>query len=1597
MAQTYTKIFANSNASFEPIEVNFFSRVEPIVLNVTVADITTNTAVITWTTPVPTTYEIDFKDNICPPVGCNIKTTTLATAHSVTVNNLTPNTIYKFVVRAITSTNESVSSSDITFLTKQLVLPTPPPPILPKVLSYLYPSYEWNIQNEFNRNFVAGYAVNLETEYVKVYFSGTTEVYKYDASVSSIDGLTGAPLGKSVNIRIPLPNEIGKFEMALVPGNSIVGDGEIVRFQLNIVKEFTREQPDITYIQYPREIREPDFSIPFNYNFDFKLTYVNTDGIEIFTGEVNEQSTPLYTRNVGDTNVIDINIPAQELYNVAPTAFVQQKSNTDGNDYYFLTFTFRPFFNGTSGKVYGKLETVTVSVKLSFYTLNDTQVVDSIVSKLSEIFYEDYAPIIDFENDRYLKYHLKYQNSPFDSYVISNIAKDDLTYSYTGELNNKGVWPGQGKYPLNWKDRKVALTEFEVDPDTGNTIRKGLPYPTLVVKLSEPLPGNIELNTPLWVSKQLIPSIIEDILINDKDEDVCISLSPNFNIDVLQQSGYEYYGQIVASGSVTSTDIANRYLSQSAFSLEELSIDYTSGSVKTDSNFLKFENFINFGGAKTRIENYQYKLDAIQFWQNKITSSLYIGSTPSTSSYSLYTSQSYLNKINDIKNAFDDFEKKMYTEYSITSSADTFFTYQSEYADEYDRFNKNYLVRHLPSYLNTGLNGNENQEFILFMEMIGQHFDVLWSYINGIHRAKIIRQNPEDGIPDKLVFALLENLGWDGMYPFDGYQLWKEAFGLNYDGTQFTYVNRIGTATTSSYTPEDARMQLWRRLLNNIPYLLKHKGTKRSIYAIMSCYGIPQSLMTISEFSGASSGTLTTTTKVENYTYTSPTAQLNVVTSSNVSIPYVSSYNPNAIQVRFATDYKIPTSTSITGSQLIRKTTNGSADYWQVNLIPSFTGSFGTATFIIGTASPSVTQSVSITSSVLFDNYWKNLTIQKEPFVSESKLYDRFTLYIKEASTDRLIMNQSASLILTASALTSVFTSSGLLTFNGSGSIKGISGSIDEIRIWNTALSSSVLDAHALNPDTIYGNTVYATTDNLLARLDFEYPKDRVTDPYIKNVSPSVTFSGSVGISGYSAYATASMAYTATSYPYHYRVYDRVATTKVPVMGFVPSDKVRLQTQELIGKLSYNQRVTKKTNQTNAIDSNKLGIFFSPIKELNLDILNSIGQINIGDYIGSWDEEYGTDSYRDLKALRSYYFKRTNLNFGEYIKLVKSVDASFFEMIKQVVPQRTKLLKGVLIEPSILDRSKIRINRPTADNSYHTASIGYLDGRSISAEDSTLSVVFDSTDFSQKLDSEYIYFTSSISNKSILNTIGEIGLYTSSISLNKVLNLVGNTTYNLGSNGGSIEANINTNYRNATIIAEYDLEQSYQSAGNDPDSPFVKGFGVYGEQGAVDRTYRRYDGSLVLTERSNAYIVTVKYTRDVPNTNISGITTYEEVARYSKKLLFVSQSDANAGGAFRGPSQHSFYTTIVANLGTYPYDKGVVTSIELFNGYTTGHYRFTKDLTKGLENSRFNGSKQTSLTTLDGAPAVEIFSTNPNVLKVNNTGRGSGEPILEVT
>jgi len=101
-------------------------------------------------------------------------------------------------------------------------------------------------------------------------------------------------------------------------------------------------------------------------------------------------------------------------------------------------------------------------------------------------------------------------------------------------------------------------------------------------------------------------------------------------------------------------------------------------------------------------------------------------------------------------------------------------------------------------------------------------------------------------------------------------------------------------------------------------------------------------------------------------------------------------------------------------------------------------------------------------------------------------------------------------------------------------------------------------------------------------------------------------------------------------------------------------------------------------------------------------------------------------------------------------------------------------------------------------------------------------------------------------------------------------------------------------------------------------------------------------------------------------------TQVSEITKYKDKVVILSQS------------------------GSAPTVSGNVTEVTPLDGFFSTHYVNVGDLTSGMENSFFNGSKQTSATTLDGGSPVQTFTTNPNTLRVSDSGRGSGEPILEV-
>ena len=111
------------------------------------------------------------------------------------------------------------------------------------------------------------------------------------------------------------------------------------------------------------------------------------------------------------------------------------------------------------------------------------------------------------------------------------------------------------------------------------------------------------------------------------------------------------------------------------------------------------------------------------------------------------------------------------------------------------------------------------------------------------------------------------------------------------------------------------------------------------------------------------------------------------------------------------------------------------------------------------------------------------------------------------------------------------------------------------------------------------------------------------------------------------------------------------------------------------------------------IDSERLGLFYSAADQYNKEIFNHIGPVELDDYIGDPNDQFEM-SYPDLTRFAQQYWKKyTDRNdINDYIRVFSLYDFSLFEQIKQMLPARVIPSVGLLVEPNVLERSKVLLN-----------------------------------------------------------------------------------------------------------------------------------------------------------------------------------------------------------------------------------------------------------------------------------------------------------------
>ena len=534
-----------------------------------------------------------------------------------------------------------------------------------------------------------------------------------------------------------------------------------------------------------------------------------------------------------------------------------------------------------------------------------------------------------------------------DSTELDNISIVEQTSNFITERENSTYFLD---FYLNFGENQLIIANnTQLDNQDPNN-------PTILVKLYEALPEEFGINSQLWV----VTVVEEPIAYKVAFEDLPIIITdtipisgPNFNLDLKDQinnsTSEVSYFDLITTSLTSSQNQLNSLLEEKEININ---IDYTN-----------FSDFIHFSSAKTRLENFYYKVSLIEEYSSSIAILNNTTNNNPSASVAIYES-----KINNIITNFDGFDYYLY--YSSGSWAWPKSTTEPPYtlystgstqvlnwfgsddpsnlyyggiilsASIYDENNKDYLYYVIPEYLRDDSN---NDQYLLFVEMVGQHYDNIWIYYKDVTQKYNADNRLEYGISKDIVADAIRDFGVK-LYQnnFSNEDLFTAFLGLTPEGGLFPFPNITGSLPTpggyeyvntlisssNNYLPlDDVNKSLYKRIYHNIPYLLKSKGTLPGLRALITSYGIPDTILRINEYGGKD--------KVEGndwdywqneFNYAINCTQTN--RSDTVEIPW--SLNalwgsqdnvPNSIFFRFKSDTTIPTS----GSQeqiLFKNSTN---------------------------------------------------------------------------------------------------------------------------------------------------------------------------------------------------------------------------------------------------------------------------------------------------------------------------------------------------------------------------------------------------------------------------------------------------------------------------------------------------------------------------------------------------------------------------------------------------------------------------------------------------------------------------------------------------
>jgi len=616
-----------------------------------------------------------------------------------------------------------------------------------------------------------------------------------------------------------------------------------------------------------------------------------------------------------------------------------------------------------------------------------------------------------------------------------------------------------------------------------------------------------------------------------------------------------------------------------------------------------------------------------------------------------------------------DQDGNLYTPTSI--QVENWYEIQSAIAQRYDDNNINLLSNAIPQYLQDDLG---SQDFIKFTQMIGHLFDNIKLYIDQMPNIYDRRVNATEGLSQDLVWNVAKSFGISLTNPESAASLYS--------------------FTTDGSVPKRREQvtELYKRFLHNAPYLNKIRGTVNALKTLLNIFGLNEQVIGIRETDTTSTGSYEIFDEVTN--------ALNFNTGSYLVLPMSGALQRGTYTLQFRFNNSKQENTTLGVGD-----TGVPSGSWTVELATHPSSSSPMGRVVVKDTIGEILLSSSYTDIFSDEDYYDVML-----------RYTVNTVDLLVAHSDGEEITYSSSMSTTGSYLCDAWkvTQNFYLGGSGSLSLNNFNGLVDEVRVWGEQITDEVFYNQVLDPGSFVGIDYTSPVERLWIRSSFHKPKNLWSgsianeSPYFNKEGfpfspppagspagplPNLTNIIAVGFESKTTYPY-SMArvsrkvrqYTTNAGAYSYGS-KNIIIAPPPVFTEAQTDGGQLLRRT---KSIVNNEARRNQQQT----KNYLGFFVSPTDAVNNLLIRSLGNIDVKGLVGI-NPRYES-RYRNIEALQNYYkqYYNATVNIPQFVRFFDELAPTLFEQATQLIPARTVLGTGIVIEPNILEHKKVVFEKP---------------------------------------------------------------------------------------------------------------------------------------------------------------------------------------------------------------------------------------------------------------------------------------------------------------